>query len=124
MLKATTYSCAVAVFLLALAAGVHSQARQKLSKNELELAHQMLLQVKDAIEKNYYDPTFHGYDLDARFKEADQKLGDATSFGMGMNVVGWAVEGLGDTHTRFIPPRCGTSWSTVVGRWKWSGRLA
>jgi hypothetical protein len=23
---------------------------------------------------------------------------------MGMNVVGWAVEGLGDTHTRFIPP--------------------
>jgi len=57
MLKATTNSCAVAVFLLALAAGVHSQARQKLSKNELELAHQMLLQVKDAIEKNYYDPT-------------------------------------------------------------------
>jgi len=104
MLKPTTYCCAVAVFLAALAADVHSQAQQKLSKNELEMAREMLVQVKDAIEKNYYDPTFHGYDLDGRFNDADQKLGDATSFGMGMNVIGWAVEGLRDSHTRFMPP--------------------
>jgi C-terminal processing protease CtpA/Prc len=104
MLKPKKTFCLLAAMLATLAVAVHSQARQKLSKNELELAHVMLLQVKDAIEKNYYDPTFHSYDLDGRFKEADQKLGDATSFEMGMNVVGWAVEGLGDTHTRFIPP--------------------
>jgi C-terminal processing protease CtpA/Prc len=102
--KSTTCICAIAIFLAALAAGAHCQAQQKLSKNELELAREMLQQVKDAIEKNYYDPTFHGFDLDGRFKEADQKLDDATSFGMGVNVVGWAVEGLRDTHTRLIPP--------------------
>ena len=104
MRKAKKSFCVSAVFLAVLAVGVHSQARQKLSKRELELAREMLVQVKDAIEKNYYDPTFHGYDLNGRFKEADQKLGTATSFGMGVNVVGWAVEGLRDTHTRLIPP--------------------
>jgi C-terminal processing protease CtpA/Prc len=104
MLNSKTHFCTIAVFLAALVAGADSQAQQKLSKNELELAREMLQQVKDAIEKNYYDPTFHGFDLDGRFKEADQKLGDATSFGMGVNVIGWAVEGLRDTHTRFIPP--------------------
>src|SRR5271156_6800290 len=101
MVKPTTCFCVIAVFLAALAADVRSQAQQKLSKLEMELARAMLLQVKAAIEKNYYDPTFHGYDLDGRFKEADQKLNDATSFGMAVNVVGWAVEGLQDTHTRF-----------------------
>jgi C-terminal processing protease CtpA/Prc len=104
MLKSIRSVCVITVLLAALAAGAHSQAQQKLSKRELELAREMLLQVKDAIEKNYYDPTFHGYDLDGRFKEADRKLDDATSFGMGVNVVGWAPEGLRDTHTRFIPP--------------------
>src|ERR1700728_4677095 len=104
MLKAKKSICAIAAFLTALAPRIHSQAQQKPSKRELELAREVLLQVKDAIERNYYDPTFHGYDLDRRFKEADQKLATATSFGMGMNVVGWAVEGLHDTHTRFIPP--------------------
>ena len=81
MLKAKKSFCVIAVFLAVLAVGVHSQAQQKLSKRELELAREMLVQVKEAIEKNYYDPTFHGYDLDGRFKEAVQKLGTATSFG-------------------------------------------
>jgi len=104
MLKAKKSICVIAAFFAALAPGIHSQAQQKLSKRERELAREVLLQVKDAIERNYYDPTFRGYDLDGRFQEADQKLGTATSFGMAMNVVGWAVEGLRDTHTRLIPP--------------------
>ena len=64
----------------------------------------VLLKVKDTIDKNYYDPTFHGYNLDARFQAAEQKLADVSSFEMGMNVVGWAVQGLADSHTTFIPP--------------------
>jgi DNA uptake protein ComE-like DNA-binding protein len=62
--------------------------------SQLEDAGAILLQVREIIAQNYYDPTFHGYALDARFKEADQKLGDVTSFEMAMSVIGSAVQGL------------------------------
>jgi C-terminal processing protease CtpA/Prc len=81
-----------------------SHAQQKISKVDQDRARGVLLKVKDTIEKNYYDPTFHGYDLNARFQAADRKLADVSSFEMGMNVVGWAVQGLNDSHTTFIPP--------------------
>src|SRR5579862_3073142 len=95
---------AVAALLFTLAFVVYSHAQQKINKVDLDRAREVLLKVKDAIEKNYYDPTFHGYDLNARFQAADQKLADVTSFEMGMNVVGWAVQGLHDSHTAFLPP--------------------
>jgi len=87
-----------------MAFAIYSPAQQKINKVDQDRARGVLLRVKDTIEKNYYDPTFHGYDLDARFQAANQKLADVTSFEMGMNVVGWAVQGLNDSHTTFIPP--------------------
>jgi C-terminal processing protease CtpA/Prc len=88
----------------ALSFSVYSPAQQKINKVDQDRARGVLHLVKDTIEKNYYDPTFHGYDLDARFQAANQKLADIASFEMGMNVVGWAVQGLNDSHTMFIPP--------------------
>lgn len=90
--------------LIAVAFSAYSQTQQKIGKTELEDAGAILLQVRETIAQNYYDPTFHGYDLDARFKEADQKLGDVTSFEMAMSVIGSEVQGLADSHTHFIPP--------------------
>src|ERR1700683_5254849 len=81
-----------------------SHAQEKINKVDQDRARGVLLKVKDTIEKNYYDATFHRYDLNARFQAADQKLADVSSFEMGMNVVGWAVQGLNDSHTTFIPP--------------------
>jgi C-terminal processing protease CtpA/Prc len=95
---------AVAALLSILSFAVFSRAQQKINKADQERARGVLLKVKDTIDKNYYDPTFHGYNLDARFQAADQKLADVSSFEMGMNVVGWAVQGLADSHTTFIPP--------------------
>jgi hypothetical protein len=95
----------LAFFSIALLTfAICSAAQQKISKVDLERARAVLHHVKELIAKNYYDPTFHGYDLDARFLKADQKLADVNSFEMGMNVVGWAVQGLGDSSTTFIPP--------------------
>jgi hypothetical protein len=95
---------AVAALLSILSFAFFPHAQQKINKVDQERARGVLLKVKDTIDKNYYDPTFHGYNLNARFQAADQKLADVSSFEMGMNVVGWAVQGLADSHTTFIPP--------------------
>ena len=85
-----------------LAARISPQ--QKANKVEQGEARLILRQVEATIEKNYYDPTFHGFDLQARFKQADQKLEQARDLSAGLGIIGWAVEGLNDSHTHFIPP--------------------
>ena len=42
----------------------------------------MLNIIKNDLKKYYYDPTFHGMDLDARFKEAEEKMKTAASQGL------------------------------------------
>jgi carboxyl-terminal processing protease len=106
MLRRNKTTWVIAALLVTPAVAVYPQAIQKISKTDLELARGILLQVKGTIEQNYFDPALHGYDLGARFKEADRKLGDVASFEVGMNVIGMAVEGLRDSHTHFVfPPR-------------------
>jgi len=48
---------------------------------ERERGRQMLSVIKEDIKKNYYDPKFHGIDLDARFKAAEEKIKQANSVG-------------------------------------------
>ena len=42
----------------------------------------MLRVIKDDIKKNYYDPAYHGIDLEARFKLAEDKMLEAKDVGM------------------------------------------
>jgi C-terminal processing protease CtpA/Prc len=65
----------------------------------------MLDQVKGDIKGNYYDPNFHGVDLDSNFKEASEKIKNAQSPGQIMGIIAQAVLNLGDSHTFFIPPQ-------------------
>src|SRR5262245_3225270 len=67
----------------------------------------MLKDIKGALREHYYDPTFHGVDLDARFKLAAEKIGEATSGGQIFGIVAQAVLDLEDSHTMFIPPMRG-----------------
>lgn len=64
----------------------------------------MLKVVKDQIKKNYYDPKFHGVDLDSRFHRAEEKIKQATTGGQVIGVIAQAVIDLNDSHTRLIPP--------------------
>jgi hypothetical protein len=41
----------------------------------------VLRNVKRELTQNYYDPTFHGMDIEARFKLADEKVKNAESLG-------------------------------------------
>ena len=72
---------------------------------ELGRAREMLRVIKDDIKKNYYDPSYHGMDLDARFGTAEQQLKEATSIGQAFGTIAQALVDLEDSHTFFTPPQ-------------------
>ena len=82
-----------------------SSLAQGISSYEKQRAEMMLDQVRTDIRSNYYDPTFHGQDLEATFKQASEKLKNAQSVGQVMGIIAQAVMSLEDSHTSFIPPQ-------------------
>lgn len=60
--------------------------------------------IKKDIEKNYYDPTFRGIDLEAHFRRAEEKINAATSTGQVFGIIAQALLDFDDSHTRFLPP--------------------
>jgi len=64
----------------------------------------MLKVIRDDLKKNYYDPSFHGMDVDARFKTAEEKLKKATSLGQALGIIAQTLLELNDSHAFFIPP--------------------
>lgn len=73
----------------------------------------MLNIIKNDLKKNYYDPNFHGMDVDTRFKEAEEKIKNATSLGQIFGIIAQALIDLNDSHTYFVPP--GRSYTTEYG---------
>src|SRR5437660_7194944 len=51
----------------------------------------MLKDIKAALRDHYFDPTFHGLDLDKRFQVAADAMGQATSGGQVLGIVAQAV---------------------------------
>ncbi len=64
----------------------------------------MLNIIKNEVKKNYYDDTYHGIDLDARFKTADEKLNSATSSNQALAIIGQVLIDFNDSHLAFAPP--------------------
>jgi len=65
----------------------------------------MLKTIQNDIKKKYYDPNFRGMDLEARFKEADDKIKQAASLGQMFGIIAQALLDFDDSHTFFIPPQ-------------------
>jgi C-terminal processing protease CtpA/Prc len=86
-------------------AGLRTSHAQGVSSYEKQRGQMMIDQVKGDIKSNYYDPTFHGVDPDAAFKEAAEKIKNAQSPGQIMGIIAQAVLSLDDSHTFFIPPQ-------------------
>jgi len=82
----------------------HRAAAQQLNSEDRSRGHLMLNAIKEDLKKNYYDPTFHGVDLEARFKAADELIKQATSLGQVFGIIAQAVNSLNDSHVYFIPP--------------------
>jgi len=73
-----------------------------------DMGRSMLGVIKSDIKKNYYDPTFRGVDLDLHFKEAEEKIKQASSITEVLAIVAAAVMDFNDSHTYFVPPRRAT----------------
>jgi C-terminal processing protease CtpA/Prc len=71
---ARTFATLLAALLIATSAA-RSTPAQSLSYDR-ERGREMLDLIKSDIKKNYYDPTFHGIDLEARFRASSQDIND------------------------------------------------
>jgi len=79
-------------------------AQEKALNEDRNRGKSMLRKIKDELKRNYYDPKFHGMDVDARFKEAEAKIDEARSLGQIMGIIATVLGELDDSHTYFIPP--------------------
>ena len=73
-----------------------------------EMGRSMLGTIQSDIKKNYYDPSFHGIDIDSHFKETDEKIKQAASLNEVLGLIAAALMSFNDSHTYFVPPRRAT----------------
>ena len=73
----------------------------------------MLDVIKDDIKKNYYDSTFGGIDIDARFKKADDDIKAAQTLSQLISTIAQTLLDFHDCHTFFVPPA--RSYQTEYG---------
>lgn len=78
--------------------------QQQISDRNRAQAEQMLTTIHDAIKKDYYDPTFHGVDMDARYQKYEAAIKNASTLGEAFRAVAAYLSGLHDSHTFFEPP--------------------
>jgi C-terminal processing protease CtpA/Prc len=90
------------IFALACVISLSTTAQQ--GNFNRDHAQNILNVIKDDIKKNYYDPAFHGIDLEAKFKEATEKLKTADSVGQLMGIIAQVLIDFNDSHLYFIPP--------------------
>jgi carboxyl-terminal processing protease len=100
-----TRTLVCAITLLAWLASCHPLiAQQKMDRIERERLKSILNIVKNEVKDHYYDPSFHGIDLDARFKKADSRLNEVTTTSQGLSVIAQVLMDFNDSHLFFSPP--------------------
>ena len=92
------------VGFLTIAGWAPAVAQNQFDNIQKGRARQMLKDLADGVRKNYYDPKFHGVDLEARIKTAEERIGDAAGLGQAFAAIADVLDGLNDSHTFFVPP--------------------
>jgi C-terminal processing protease CtpA/Prc len=80
------------------------RAQQKMDHASLDRARGILRDARDAVRKNYYDPAYHGLDLEARYQQYDERIKTAPGLNEALRMVAAFLSGLKDSHTFFVPP--------------------
>jgi C-terminal processing protease CtpA/Prc len=78
-----------------------SQAFDRIERDRMK---EILNNIQNAIKKNYYDPTYHGIDLEARFQKAEKRLDEVTSTAQAFAVIAQVLIDFNDSHLYFLPP--------------------
>jgi hypothetical protein len=89
------------VCVLFLMTAVPFTQAQSFSGQDRDRVRGMLDIIKGDIKKNYYDPAFHGIDIEARFKAADEKIKSVDSLGQAYGVIAQALSEFNDSHLFF-----------------------
>jgi len=98
---------AIVVFISLLAfygASLRSQQPPKMDSLNLDRARGILRDAYENVKKHYYDPKFHGMDIDARYHEFDARIQNASSLSQAFGLVAAYLDGFNDSHTFFSPP--------------------
>jgi C-terminal processing protease CtpA/Prc len=98
----------VTLFLLILSTS--SAFSQALSKEDLNRGLSMLKDAKEDVKNFYFDKTYRGIDLEARYLEAQAKVKRASTNGEVNTIIAQFLIDLNDSHTFFIPP----AWAAEV----------
>jgi C-terminal processing protease CtpA/Prc len=96
-----------AALMVCLAALEHGFAQdEKLGYYDRGMSRAMLTSVHDDLKRYYYDKQFHGVDIDATFREAEEKIKAAPTMNHALSDIAAALSTLNDSHTFFlVPPR-------------------
>ena len=65
---------------------------------------QILSTIKDIMKKEYYDPKFHGLDLDKHFKETSARIKELDTAPQIFTAIAQFLLDFNDSHTRYVPP--------------------
>src|SRR5258708_31228664 len=87
------------------------------SHERVSRAHSMLGQIRDDLKQYYYDSTFGGMDLNAKYRHVDSTLDQASTIGELLGNIAQFLFDLHDSHTKFFPP--GRAADVEYG-WRWS----
>jgi carboxyl-terminal processing protease len=116
-------SCSLTLCLAAgLAPGLAATVAAQSIAVDRQRGLQMLDQIREDLVEHYYDPAFHGLDLEALVDRARQRIGQAQSLGEIFGHVASVCLDLKDSHTIFLPPQrvhdvhYGWSWRYVGDR--------
>lgn len=104
LVRATWIFASGALLVMGISRGMLAQ-EQKIDINERARAEIMLQDIHDALKKDYYDPAYHGLDIDARYKIYLERVKKSDTLGDAFRTVAAYLAGLDDSHTYFEPPR-------------------
>lgn len=90
------------VFSVRIRAQRASQA--KISRLDRERAELMLHNIHETVRKNYYDPDFHGINIEAKYQQYEDLISRASTLSDAMDDISGYLESLNDSHTYFVPP--------------------
>ncbi|MBV9956902.1 MAG: hypothetical protein JO360_00720, partial [Acidobacteria bacterium] len=92
------------LFGLLFIATLRQGAQAQTLDNDRRRAVEMVQLIKKDIQKNYYDTTFRGLDLDAHFGAAEAKVKAANSMGEMLGIIARSLMDFNDSHTFFLIP--------------------
>ncbi|WP_348262717.1 S41 family peptidase [Telmatobacter sp. DSM 110680] len=100
----------IVMFMLCAMLSGHESFAQNLDRVDREIAEDMLKDVSDDVNKNYFDPTLHGLEWNSLVQKARANIDNAHDMEEAIAQIEGLLQLLHDSHTSFIPPQHGNNF--------------